>query len=315
MYDVLRGIYAAVITPYDQSGRPDPDQLAGCLAHLAQGGCHGALLAGTTGEGPSLSVEERAGLFAAAASHRNGLKLLGGTGASSLPDVVTLTRAAYDVGLDGVVIVPPFFYGSADDSGLFDFYAEVIRQAVPDNGAVLLYHNPGVCGVGLSPELIARLLDAFPAQIVGIKDSSYNWEYTRTLLERFPGFLVFTGDAGSLAQTLAAGGAGSITLVSNAFPSLGRDVFDCHMQGKPTAEAQTRLSNAQAQFAGLPRIAALKLVLQAGRIITSISVRPPLRPLTLEEEVMLKERFLLDLRIPRAIRFQDLQTGSSEEGA
>src|SRR5690606_38934031 len=212
------GVYAAVVTPYDATSQtPSPEQLAACLGQLARQGCHGALLAGTTGEGPSLSTAERAALFQAAAGANSGLTLLAGTGAASLDDALTLTRAAFDAGCDAAVIIPPFFFRGADDDGLFDFFAAVIRQSVPTDGAVLLYHNPVAAAVGLSVELIARLRDAFPEQVVGIKDSSQDWEHTRTLLETLPGFQVFVGDDRLLADNLAGGGAGSITLIANAF--------------------------------------------------------------------------------------------------
>ncbi len=306
MTGVQQGIYAAVVTPYDNRGRPDHDQLANCLDYLAERGCQGVLLAGTTGEGPSLSVEERSTLFRAAARASRNLCLLGGTGAASLEDSVRLTRAAFRAGLDGVAVVPPFFYGSADDEGLFHFYTAVIRRSVPTDGAVLLYHNPAVCGVGLSLDLCARLRDAFPAQVVGIKDSSNDWEHTLALIQRIPGFQVFTGDGRALARTLAAGGAGSVTFIANAFADLARDVYDRHCQSVSTDETQERLAMALQQFDNLPRIAALKMILKAGGIITNDAVRPPLRRLTADEETVLRQRFLLDMKIPKIVHLSDL---------
>ena len=90
------GVYAAVVTPYDATGEnPSAEQLAACLQQLADRGCHGALLAGTTGEGPSLSVAQRRSLFQAAVEANSGLTLLAGTGAASLDDTVTLTPRSH----------------------------------------------------------------------------------------------------------------------------------------------------------------------------------------------------------------------------
>ncbi len=302
----FRGIYAAVVTPYAEDGHPSAEQLARCLFNLAERGCHGVLVAGTTGEGPSLSAAERRDLFEAAVAAKSGLRLLAGTGASSLEDAVFITRAAFDAGMDAAVIIPPFFYGGADDEGLYAFYTALIRQAVPDDGAIFLYHNPPVCGVGLSFELIARLRDSFPRQVVGIKDSSYDWAHTRGLIDGFEGFAVLNGDDKALSQTLEVGGAGSITLVANAFPDLAREVFDLHAAGKPLEEAQERLTLAHRQFDGLPRTAALKTLLKAGGVIDNDAIRPPLRPLNEQEDALLRERFLLDLEIPSTIRLRDL---------
>src|SRR5688572_2364140 len=93
----LRGNYAAVVTPFDDAGRPSHEQFERVLAFLAQQGCHGVLVSGTTGEGTSLSVEERIGLFAAASSHSE-LRIIAGTGAASLEDAKVLSRAAFEHG-------------------------------------------------------------------------------------------------------------------------------------------------------------------------------------------------------------------------
>ena len=302
----LNGIYAATITPFDESGRPDHEQLAAHLKQLARRGCHGALLCGTTGEGPSLSVEERIALFAAAAKAKTGLRLLAGTGAASLEDTIALTRAAFEIGLSGVVIIPPFFYPAPAPEGLFAFYAEVIRRAVPEGGAVLLYHNPPVGAIPLSLELIARLRDAFPERVIGIKDSEGDRDHTRRLCDAFPDFRVFVGDDRLLAPALEAGGAGAITGLANLFPDLLRDVYDRYQRQEALEEAQKRLSEARLQLEGLPRIAAIKMLLKAGRIIQSARVRPPLSPLTESEYAILRDRFHLDVRAPSVVDLSEL---------
>lgn len=299
----LRGIYAAVVTPYGMDGHPSPEQFTSCLHHLAKRGCHGALVAGTTGEGTSLSVEERINLFKMAVQADSGLRLLAGTGAASLEDAVAITRGAFDAGCDAALVIPPFFYKKADVEGLFIFFDELIHQAVPSDGKVLLYHNPVAAAVGVPIELIRRLRDAYPQQVTGIKDSSQDWEHTQTLLDTFSDFDVFVGDDRLLSRSLEAGGAGSITLIANAFPDLAREVYDLHKAGKPNAEAQARLDEAHAQLNGLPRIPAVKFLLRAGRIIQIDAVRPPLRPLSDEELHAMLERFMLTEEMLRAIQF------------
>lgn len=302
----LDGVYAALVTPYDAEGRVSAEQVARCLHRQAEGGAHGALLAGTTGEGPSLSVAERIGLFQAAATAESGLKLLAGTGAASLEDAATLTAAAFDSGMDAALIIPPFFYKSADDEGLFAFFSALIDRAVPADGAVMLYHNPVVAAVGVSFELIDRLRDAYPDQVVGIKDSSQDPDNARRLIEQFPGFRVFVGDDTLLSGAMALGGAGLISLVTNAFPDLSRALYDACRAGKDPATAQERLSAARKQFAGVPSIAAVKLILQAGGVIDRATVRPPLRPLGKDEETLVRERFMLDRPVPTSLSLNDL---------
>src|SRR4051812_5864862 len=95
----LRGIYAAAVTPLDSAGRPAVDALPGLLEHLATRGCHGALLLGTTGEGPSFSIAERKAVIREAVAYRDAsrrpFKILAGTGCASLSDTIELTRAAF----------------------------------------------------------------------------------------------------------------------------------------------------------------------------------------------------------------------------
>src|SRR5574341_1590862 len=167
----LNGIYAAITTPFDSAGQPAYEQFQRLLRHLEVLGCHGVLIAGTTGEGPSLSVQERIALLKAAVAANSGLRLLAGTGAASLEDAIALARAAFDEGAAGIVVIPPFFYSRPSVSGLVDFYSRLIEAAVPSGGAVYLYHNPAVSAPLIEPELISRLIDRYPEQVVGIKDS------------------------------------------------------------------------------------------------------------------------------------------------
>jgi 4-hydroxy-tetrahydrodipicolinate synthase len=133
----LSGIYAAAITPLHPDYSPDLDAIPGFLEFLAGRGCHGALLLGTTGEGPSFAAHERLAIFKAAQEARRtlpGFRLLGGTGTPSLEETIYLTQAAFETGLDGVVVLPPYYYRSASNDGLFEWYSQVIQRAVPKGG-------------------------------------------------------------------------------------------------------------------------------------------------------------------------------------
>src|SRR4030042_4858941 len=98
---LLSGVYAAVVTPLKPDLSPDLDGLINLIQFLASRGCHGVLLMGTTGEGPSFSINERLSVFKAAIIAREklpGLRLLAGTGTPSLEDSVFLTKSAFDLG-------------------------------------------------------------------------------------------------------------------------------------------------------------------------------------------------------------------------
>src|SRR5688572_29579947 len=118
----LAGVHAAAVTPLTHDGTPDLDGLVDLLRHLAGRGCHGALILGTTGEGPSFATHERLEICRAALHVREThptFHLLAGTGTPSLEETVFLTRSAFDLGFDAAVVLPPYFFRSVPDAGLF----------------------------------------------------------------------------------------------------------------------------------------------------------------------------------------------------
>jgi 4-hydroxy-tetrahydrodipicolinate synthase len=286
----LRGIYAAAVTPFDSAGRPDYEQFLSHIRGLADDGCHGVLVSGTTGEGPSMNANEREELFRRSASAKDDVRLLAGTGSASIEDTVRLTRAAFDAGLDGAVILPPFFYRFPPLEGVYQFYATVIEQAVPANGSVLLYHNPAVSDVPITRVLIDQLRDRFPDQVVGIKDSSGDWDYNQMLCQIDPEFLVFVGSDALLSANLQAGGGGGITGLANVAPERLRRVYDLYGQGEDTDDAQTALNDAKLPLNDLPRIPAIKTWVRLKGIISNDEVRPPLSRLTEAEVEELRKR-------------------------
>ena len=194
----LAGVYAAAVTPLGYSNQFVPQDLLDLLVFLAGRGCHGALILGTTGEGPSFSIRERLEIYRAATLIRQefpDFRLLAGTGTPSLEDTTALTRAVFDLGYNGVVVLPPYFYRKATVDGLFQWYAQVIGNAVPLGGAFLGYHIPAVSGVSLPMELLERLKNAFPEQFAGLKDSTGDPDHASRLGERFGDeLLVMTGN-------------------------------------------------------------------------------------------------------------------------
>ena len=284
----LAGVYAAALTPLKpDDGSLDLDGLAALLDFLARRGCHGALLLGTTGEGPSFAPAERQALFAAAAGARPaGFRLLAGTGTPSLAETVDLTRIAFKHGFDGVVVLPPYYYRKASEDGLFAWFSQVIQQAVPEGGAFLGYHIPGVSGVPLSLDLLARLAEAFPDCFAGLKDSSADLETARQIGARFKGdLLVLNGTDRLFSLALENGASGCITALANlASPALRR-VWDAFQRGERDADSQACLDRARAFTERFPTAPpALKSLLAARHGFPRWAVRPPLLPLTSEQE-------------------------------
>jgi 4-hydroxy-tetrahydrodipicolinate synthase len=285
----LSGIYAAVITPLYPNYAVDESALPYLLDFLARRGCHGALLFGTTGEGPSFGNAERVEACRVALQIRQAhpdFKLLLGTGTPSLDETIALTRAAFDLGFDGAVVLPPYYFRKASDDGLYTWFAEVIRRAVPSGGAFFGYHIPPVSGVALSFELLARLKDSFPDQFTGLKDSSADREHGRALGERFGGdLLIFCGTDPLLGGALQAGAGGCITAPANLFSPELRRLWDVHFAGGDTAAVQARIESYRAILDRYPPAPALlKALIARLHDMPRFPVRPPLMPVSREVE-------------------------------
>lgn len=280
----VKGVFAAALTPLDSQFQPDLEAVPRLLDFLVQRGCHGALLLGTTGEGPSFATGERVAIFKSAQAVRQvhaDFRLLGGTGTPSLEETIHLTRAAFDAGLDGVVVLPPYYYRKASEEGLFAWFSHVIRKAVPAGGAFLGYHIPSVSGVPLSVELLSRLKEAFPDRFAGIKDSSGDPDLAKELGRRFgKDLVVMTGNDRLLSLALQSQASGSITAMSNLFSPDLRLVFDAHHAGEAEPNAQSRLDafrSVMDRFPPAPPL--LKALLHRLHGFPLWPVRPPLTAL------------------------------------
>jgi len=240
---------------------------------------------GTTGEGPSFSLNERLAVYQTAASGRQtlpGMQFLAGTGTPSLEDTVFLTRSAFDLGLDGVVVLPPYYYRNALDDGLLSWFSHLIKTAVPGGGAVLGYHIPAVSGVVLSLELISRLRETFPDQFIGIKDSSGAPDWACTLGTRFGNDLVvLNGNDRLFSHALNHQAAGCITAIANVLSPLLRDVWDAFQAGRDDPVHQERLSQTREvldRYPPMPPV--LKMILSRVHGFPPWKVKPPLTDLS-----------------------------------
>lgn len=282
------GILAPVVTPFRTDLAPDAERLVGQCRWLLANEV-GLAVFGTNSEGNSLAVEEKVELLdRLVEAGIDAARMMPGTGCCALTDTVRLTRHAVALGCGGVLMLPPFYYKNVPDDGIFRSYAEVIERVGSDALRVYLYHIPPVSGVGLSVDLVGRLVEAYPANIVGIKDSSGDWDNTRALLDRgWDDFAVFAGSEAFLLRTLRAGGAGVISATANINPAAMRRLS--REWRSPKAEAlQQALNNVRDTLQRYPMIAALKAVIGGFREDPEWErVRPPLLPLPREQKAQL----------------------------
>ena len=281
----LAGVYAAAVTPLKSDFTLDLDSVPALLRFLGTRGCHGVLLFGTTGEGPSFSRNERELLWRSAIEFRKEmpeLRLLAGTGTPSLAESTELIRLALDLGYDGVVVLPPFYFRRTTSEGIFNWFSNLIKKSVPSDGFILAYHIPAVTGVGFSLDLLARLKDAFPIQFAGIKDSSHDLDFATQLGERFGRDLaVFNGTDSYFHHSLTHKAQGAITAPANLFSSTLRKIWDIFHAGGDPSEEQAFITEQRNFLEGYPPFPpTLKALLHHLHGFPKWNVMPPLENLS-----------------------------------
>lgn len=286
-----RGIISAMLTPFTSDVGPvDYEWLPGYLRFLADGGLHGVLALGTTGEGPSMSVAERIRTLEIIMAHRGELSVIAGTGCAALTDTIALSRAAIDLGVDAILVMPPFYIKQPDETGILAYF-RALCDALPTDARVMLYHIPQVTGVPITRTIIDGLLASHGTQFYGLKDSSGDWEHSKMLIDSYPQLRIFTGSDRLIARALAGGAAGAITALSSAFPKLARAVFDAFHQGGDVAAAQARLSAVRDLVNPINTPPALKAALTWTSDLPETALRLPLLPLSNEEAAALRAAY------------------------
>jgi 4-hydroxy-tetrahydrodipicolinate synthase len=278
---LLRGIFAPILTPVHADLSPDVERWIAFSKQLLADGCHGLCPFGTTSEANSFGISERIDMLEQlVAAGVPAAQLMPGTGTSAIPDTVQLTAHAVKLGCSGVLVLPPFYYKGVSDDGIFKAMAEVIERVGDTRLRVYLYHIPPVAQVSFSLALVERLMKAYPQTVVGIKDSSGDWNNLQALLTNFPGFGTFTGSERYLSETLRLGGAGSINAVANLIAPLQRRLYD-NWQSAEAPELQEAINQMRPVFKDVPAIPALKqMVAHVRQDPNWLNLRPPFVNLT-----------------------------------
>src|SRR6266480_23645 len=231
--DRIRGVLAPVVTPFKADLSPDCERFSRHCQWLLSQSC-GLAPFGTTSEANSMSTDERIFLLDALfAAGTDPSRMMPGTGCCSITETVELTAHAIKHGCAGVLMLPPFYYKNVSEEGLYRYFSEVVQRVGDARLRIYLYHIPPVAIVGVSVKLVERLLKAYPNAIAGMKDSSGDWNNTKTFLDAFAvragqavstaraarTFDVFVGSESFLLANMRNGGAGIISATANVNPA------------------------------------------------------------------------------------------------
>jgi len=288
----LNGLMVAQVTPFTAGGRDLVlDWLPQHIEYMRDQGVNHILTLGTNGEGPSVGLAERKTLVQAVVAQSGMMRVVAGVGCVALPDTIRAANDALDVGADAIAILPPYFFPDADAAGLVDYFASVI-DAIPSQSRVLLYNIPPNTHLDIPDEVVVALLDLYPDQFVGIKDSSADPERTARYIEATEGsgFQVLAGADQVHAELYTqAGCENGVSGMANVVPLLVKTIQIVHREGGDPFRAQRQLNQLREIMLRFPRVGALKQLIG---IITGLPVphtRPPNRDLTEAETTALQE--------------------------
>ncbi len=211
MTTLFGSVISAMVTPFNERGNVNYKVAAEMVHYLADNGSSGVVVAGTTGESPTLSCEEKLKLFRVVADAVKGkIKVIAGTGGNSTADTKDLTEQASKTGVDGVMLVTPY-YNKPTQEGLYKHFAAV--AAVTDL-PVMLYNVPGRTGVNMKAETTLRL--AKLANVAAVKEASGDLEQAAQIIHNAPeDFSVYSGDDAFTLPMLSIGAVGVVSVASN----------------------------------------------------------------------------------------------------
>ena len=224
----LQGIICPMATPFSRDGEVDDSAFRANLQRFAGTGLTGVMVAGTTGEAPFLTMNERLRLTEVARSMaRSDQLVVTGTGLESTRETILLTREAASHGADAVLVVTPGYYKSKMDHAALLAHYRAVADAAPC--PVLIYSIPQCTGVQVPVGTLVAL--SRHANIAGLKESSGDWAYLQSVLSSVPRrFKVFCGSVKILPDALRKGGAGGIIGQANFAPELCAAFYDAVRQ-------------------------------------------------------------------------------------
>jgi 4-hydroxy-tetrahydrodipicolinate synthase len=224
---MLTGSLVAIVTPMFEDGRLDLDTLKKLIDFHIDAGTDGIVIVGTTGESPTVDVDEHCVLIKTTVEHvAKRVPVIAGTGANSTSEAIELTAKAKALGADACLLVAPY-YNKPSQEGLYQHFKAVATAVdIPQ----ILYNVPGRTGCDLTNDTVLRL--AAVPNIVGIKDATGGIERGTDLLLRVPAdFAVYSGDDGSALALMLLGGKGVISVTANVAPRLMHEMCVAALKG------------------------------------------------------------------------------------
>ena len=277
-------ISTAMITPFDSKGNVDFQKLSTLIDYLLKNGTDSLVVAGTTGESPTLTTEKKIALFEFTVKEVNGrVPVIAGTGSNNTKDSIKLTKKAEEAGVDCVMLVTPY-YNKPSQEGMYRHFKAIAEEtSLP----VMLYNVPGRTVASLAPETAIRLAEI--PNISAIKEASGDLDaITKIIAETPEDFYVYSGDDGLTLPILAVGGRGVVSVASHIVGSDMQQMIKNYTNGQTATAAliHQKLLPIMKELFKAPNPAPVKTALQLKGLDVG-SVRLPLIPLNEDERLSL----------------------------
>lgn len=277
-------IATAMITPFDKKGNIDFQKLSILIDYLLKNGSDSLVVAGTTGESPTLSTEEKVALFQQSVKLANGrCKIIAGTGSNNTNASIKLTKKAEEAGVDAVMLVVPYYNKPSQEGMYAHFKAIAESTSLP----VMLYNVPGRTVASLAPETTIKLAQI--PNIVAIKEASGDLDaMTKIIAETPEDFDVYSGDDSLTLPAVAVGAKGVVSVASHIVGLDMQQMLKSYASGQTANAAliHQELVPIMNQLFSAPNPTPVKTALQLKGLDVG-SVRLPLLPLSEEERLNL----------------------------
>jgi 4-hydroxy-tetrahydrodipicolinate synthase len=278
-------LLTAMVTPFDQNGEVDFNATRTLVDYLIDNGTDGIVVAGTTGESPTLTSDEKINLFKVVVDAVKGrVPVIAGTGSNNTRASISLTKQAEEAGVNGIMLVAPY-YNKPSQEGMYQHF-KAIAESTPL--PIMLYNIPGRSVVNMSVETIVRLAQI--ENIVAVKEASGNLDAMAEIISQAPSdFTLYSGDDGLTLPVLAIGGAGVVSVASHVIGNEMQEMINHFKNGQvqEAASAHRRLLPIMKALFTAPNPAPVKAALNINGVSVG-SLRLPLLPLTEEEKSALQ---------------------------
>ncbi|RDZ11829.1 4-hydroxy-tetrahydrodipicolinate synthase [Priestia megaterium] len=273
-------VATAMVTPFDHKGNIDFEKTTQLINYLISNGSDALVIAGTTGESPTLSTEEKLALFRHSVKVVDGrVPVVAGTGSNNTYASIELTKKAEEIGVDAIMIVAPY-YNKPNQEGLYQHFKTIAESTeLP----VMLYNIPGRSVINMSVDTIVRLSEL--PNVVALKDASGDLDaMTAIIAQTSDDFALYSGDDGLTLPVLAIGGTGIISVASHVIGNEMQEMVKLYESGNPkeAAKIHQRIVPVMKSLFAAPSPTPVKTALQLKGLDVG-SVRLPLVPLTEEE--------------------------------